>query len=109
MSYNVRNHTCPDPEKQSTFRQTEIGWQDPITVYVTHQFALLPGPGRFLAAKLIRADGLPDRVSSRINTTSLDATHSVYTTQIQATATLTNEGWKSVKPLVQPTYALPAR
>jgi TadE-like protein len=109
MSYNVRNHSCPDPVKQSTFRQTEIGWQDPITIYVTHQFALLPGPGRFLAARLVRADGLPDRVSPRIKTSTLDGTHSVYTTQIQATATITNEGWKSVKPLVQPAYALPAR
>ena len=106
-AYNVRNHTCPDAERQSTFREAEIGWQDPITVYVVHQFALLPGPGRLLAAQLVRADGLPDRVSPRIKATSLDASRTLYTTQIQAAATLTCEGWKSVKPLLQPSYALP--
>ena len=106
ISYNVRNHTSPDPERQTNFRESEIGWQDPITVYVVHQFALLPGPGRFLAAKLVRADGLPDRVSPRINTIS-QGSQSLYTTQIQASATMTCEGWKSVKPLVQPPYALP--
>ena len=109
VAYNVRNHSCPDPEKQSTFRETEIGWQDPITVYVVHQFALLPGPGRLLAARLVRADGLPDRVSPRINSVSLDASRTLYTVQIQAAVTMTCEGWKSVKPLVQPQYALPMR
>lgn len=109
ISYNPRNHTCPDPEKQSSFRETEIGWQDPITVYVIHQFALLPGPGRLLAAKLVSPNGIPDRVSPRINKTSLDASHTLYTTQIQAAVTMTNEGWKSVKPVIQPRYALPTQ
>ena len=107
-SYNVRNHTCPDPEKQSIFRESEIGWQDPITVYVIHQFALLPGPGRFLAAHLVRADGLPDRVSPRVKQSN-NANRTVYTTQMTAAATIACEGIKSVKPLVQPTYALPGR
>lgn len=109
MSYNPRNHTCPDVMKQSTFRDTEIGWQDPITVYVIHQFALLPGPGRLLAAQLVRADGLPDRVSPRIKSQSLGGSRTLYTTQIQAAVTMTCEGWKSVKPLVQPAYALPVQ
>lgn len=110
MSYNARNHGYPDPEKQTTFRETEIGWQDPITVYVIHQFALLPGPGRFLAAQLVRADGLPDRVSPRIKSAGrVDASRTLYTTQIQAAATMTCEGWKSVKPMVQPAYALPVQ
>ena len=107
-SYNVRNHTCPDIEKQSTFRESEIGWQDPITVYVIHQFALLPGPGRFLAAQLVRADGLPDRVSPRISQNN-NGNGTVYTTQMTASATIMCEGIKSVKPLVQPNYALPGR
>jgi len=106
VAYNVRNHSCPDPEKQSTFRETEIGWQDPMTVYVIHQFALLPGPGRLLAARLVRSDGLPDRVSDRIKVSN-NGSQVVYTTQLQAAVTMTNEGWKSVKPLVQPSYALP--
>ena len=106
-SYNVRNHTCPNPELQTHFRESEIGWQDPITVYVIHQFALFPGPGRFLAARLVRADGLPDRVSPRIKRPDTNAGGTVYTTQMTAAATITCEGLKSVKPLVQPRYALP--
>ena len=109
ISYNVRNHTAPDPQRQTNFRESEIGWQDPITVYVIHQFALLPGPGRLLAARLVRADGLPDRVSPLINTVNMGSNQTVYTTQIQAAMTVTCEGWKSVKPLVQPQYALPAQ
>ncbi len=107
-AYNVRNHTCPNPELQTHYRESEIGWQSPITVYVIHQFALIPGPGRFLAAKLIRADGLPDRVSPRIKQNN-NTNQKVYTTQMTAAATITCEGLKSVKPLVQPTYALPGR
>jgi TadE-like protein len=107
-AYNVRNHTCPNPELQTHYRESEIGWQDPITVYVIHQFALLPGPGRFLAARLIRADGLPDRVSPRIQQNP-NTSRTVYTTTMTAAATITCEGLKSVKPLVQPAYALPGR
>ena len=107
-SYNVRNHTCPNPEMQTSFRESEIGWQDPITVYVIHQFALLPGPGRFLAAQLVRADGLPDRVSPRIKQSNT-GNRTVYTAQMTAAATIMCEGLKSVKPLVQPKYALPGR
>ena len=109
ISYNPRNHTCPDREKQSVFRENEIGWQDPIAVYVVHQFALLPGPGRLLANRVIRSDGLPDRVAARINSVSLDSSRTLYTTQIQAVVTMTCEGWKSVKPLMQPQYALPGQ
>ena len=108
-SYNVRNHTCPNPELQTHYRESEIGWQNPITVYVIHQFALLPGPGRFLAPLLVRADGLPDRVSPRIKQANTNAGGTVYTTQMTAAATITCEGLKSVKPLIQPTYALPGR
>ncbi len=107
-AYNVRNHTCPDPELQTHYRESEIGWQDPITVYVIHQFALLPGPGRLIAARLVRADGLPDRVSPRIQQNN-NTNRTVYTTQMTAAATIMCEGLKSVKPLVQPTYALPGR
>lgn len=107
-AYNVRNHTCPNPELQTHYRESEIGWQSPITVYVIHQFALLPGPGRLLAAQLVPASGLPDRVSPRINQNN-NGNRTVYTTQMTAAATMTCEGLKSVKPLIQPTYALPGR
>jgi hypothetical protein len=57
----------------------------------------------------VSPNGIPDRVSPRINKTSLDASHTLYTTQIQAAVTMTNEGWKSVKPVIQPRYALPTQ
>ena len=77
----------------------EIGWQDQLTLTVTHDFALLPGPGRFLAKYIVRADGRADTVAPRI---ALQGTLSdsvpwivpTYTTQISASATLTNEGFK---------------
>lgn len=94
-SYNVRNH----PNPRVIFRPYEIGWQDPVTVYVVHNFALLPGPGRLLAKYIVRADGLPDSVSERTQPLSSNAT--VYTTQIKASATMTTEGIKSIRPYVQ--------
>lgn len=83
------------------FDENEIGWQDPVTVYVVHHFALLPGPGRMLAKYIVRADGLPDRVSNRIQQTSVNGNRSVYTTTIKASATMTSEGIKSIRPYVQ--------
>lgn len=81
----------------------QVGWQDPVTVTVTHEFALLPGPARYLARLLVRADGQPDRVSSRVDQKVLPAGERVYTTSIWASATMTNEGLQSVIPYVQST------
>jgi hypothetical protein len=97
-AYNVRNHGNP----RVVFHPNEVGWQDPITVYVVHQYALLPGPGRLLAAQLVRIDGLPDRVSPRIQTTTGTFREKLYTTQLVASATIVNEGIKSIRPYVQP-------
>ena len=77
----------------------EVGWQDPIRLTVTHDFALLPGPGRFLAKFIVRADGEPDRVSSRVEIRGgggdrVPWTRPAYTVPISASATLTNEGFK---------------
>lgn len=77
----------------------EVGWQDPMQLTVTHDFALLPGPGRFLARFIVRADGQPDRVSSRIRIRggaddTVPWTRPAYTVPISASATLTNEGFK---------------
>lgn len=94
-AYNVRNH----PNPSVIFRPHEIGWQDPVTVYVVHNFALLPGPGRLLAKHIVRADGLPDAVSERIQ--PLSSNSAVYTTKIKASATMTTEGIKSIRPYVQ--------
>jgi len=78
----------------------EIGWQDPVMVTVSHNFALLPGPGRFLAKQLVRGDGQPDRISPRIDSQRLDRGR-LFTTMVWASATMTNEGFKSIAPYVQ--------
>lgn len=88
---------------------SEIGWQDPIRLTVTHDFALLPGPGRFLAKFIVRADGSGDRVSSRVtirgsSEDSVPWTTPAYTVPISASATLTNEGFKPLLPYEQTAY-----
>jgi hypothetical protein len=81
----------------------EIGWEDPITITVEHDFALLPGPGRFLAKYLVRQDGNVDQVAPRIETRMpgqdrVPFLEPTYTIPISASATLTNEG---LKPLLR--------
>jgi hypothetical protein len=81
----------------------EVGWQDPITITVEHDFALLPGPGRFLAKYLVRSDGNVDQVAPRIETRMpgsdrVPFLEPTYTIPISASATLTNEG---LKPLLR--------
>lgn len=68
----------------------EVGWQDPVRVTVRHKFALLPGPGRWLAAGIANSDG---RIVQE---------DGVYKTTLSATATMTVEGLQSLRP---PTYA----
>jgi hypothetical protein len=77
------------------FAHNELGWQDEITVTVRHNMALLPGPGRLLARAVRNPDGSPDEVSQQIR--SMD---NVHTYPLTASATLGNEGEKSVKPYV---------
>ena len=84
----------------------EVGWQDPLRLTVTHDFALLPGPGRFLAKFIVRADGQSDRVSSRVEVRGgagddVPWTRPAYTVPISASATLTNEGFKPLLPYEQ--------
>lgn len=97
-AYNVRNH--PNPQIQ--FHPNEVGWQDPITVYVAHDFALIPGPGRFLSTFLVRSDGLPDNVSPKIRKDTGTFKQTMYTTRLEASATIVPEGIKSIRPYVQP-------
>ncbi|MBN1395774.1 MAG: pilus assembly protein [Pirellulales bacterium] len=73
------------------FRCNEVGWRDPITVRITHNLALLPGPGRLLA----RSTGAADRVSSGIENRG-----DVYTYPLSASATIGNEGEVSRRPYV---------
>ncbi len=97
-AYNVRNH----PNPQVHFHPQEVGWQDPITVYVMHDFALIPGPGRFLSTFLVRSDGLPDNVSPKIRKDTGTFNQTMYTTRLTASATMVPEGIKSIRPFVQP-------
>lgn len=91
--YLVRREDGPDLER---FYFWEVGWQDPITVTVTHQFALLPGPGRFLSRPLASPSGEPDTLARKIR-----QREGVFVYPITATITLGNEGEKSVLPYVQ--------
>jgi hypothetical protein len=97
-TYNPRGH--PDPDVPP-WNPQEVGWQDPVTVWVQHRFALLPGPGRFLARQLTQPDGSTDRVSQIIRTNSGQYNQTLYTTDLIASATLVNEGIKSVYRYVQ--------
>lgn len=90
--YLLRTDDGVDLER---FYVWEVGWQDPITITVTHQFALLPGPGRFLSRSLATAEQ-PDALARKIR---LREGVSVY--PITATVTLGNEGEKPVLPYVQ--------
>lgn len=90
VTYNPIGHPIVE------YYASEVGWQDPITVTVTHHFALLPGPGRMLDRLLVRQDGAPDRVSERID----EFGNGVYTTPLTASATITAEGLMSVRPYI---------
>lgn len=91
--YRVRSR---DNRDYLTFYNWEVGWQDPITVRVTHQFALLPGPGRFLSRRATSPSGQPDLLAPKIS-----RRRGVYVYPITATATLGVEGEKSVLPYVE--------
>jgi hypothetical protein len=77
----------------------ELGWQDHITVKVKHQLALLPGVGRLLARPAPKPNGDPDVVSQKVA-----QRQNYYTYPLEATATLGNEGEKSVLPYVYPVF-----
>lgn len=77
------------------YQPTEIGWRDQIRVTVTHNFALLPGPGRLLA-RTANQSFYRDTVSSQIR----KAPNGVYWIPLSATATMVGDGEKSVRPYV---------
>ncbi len=94
--------------RREEFAFNEIGWQDQILVTVTHDFSLLPGPGRLLARQrpvrdsngdVVAEDRVADRVTRRRGT---------YVYSLDATLRLNNEGEKSVARYVQPYIPLPA-
>src|SRR6185437_8232289 len=91
--YLVRSVSGPDLQR---FYFWEVGWQDPVTVKVTHQFALLPGPGRFLSRPLASPSGQDDTLARKIRQRG-----GLYVYPLSATVTLGNEGEKSVLPYVE--------
>lgn len=103
-TYNPREHPLAASDPDLVWEPGEAGWQDAITVHVIHHFALLPGPGRLLARQLVRSNGLPDNISTRITREASSYSDVVYTTPITASATFTNEGIRSLRPL---THVLP--
>jgi len=84
----------------------EIGWQDPITVTVTHYLALLPGPGRLLANKVGFVTTARDSAQERIEQDTNEASppSNVYVYKLTASCTLGNEGEKSVMPYEYQAY-----
>ena len=116
LAYAMRNtsveirffHCNREPPLVTHYRQqdpaefrylTELGWQDPITVTVNHNLALLPGPGRLLAREVQNPDGSPDEVSETI-----ELVDGVYVYPLSASATLGNEGQKPVIRYVYHAY-----
>lgn len=111
-TYNPYMHPAPSVP---AWNPNEIGFRDPITVVVTHQFVLLPGIGRILSRPL-DSDSLSQSQSQSTSTpaSSVDraakritrrgaAGNEVYTIQLEASATFVNEGYKSVmRYAVQP-------
>ncbi len=77
------------------FYGNEIGWQDQIAVTVRHDFALLPGPGRFLAKHIIGDDKVSDTISHQ---------GEVYTYPLSASAVISNEGEKPLIPYIYNVY-----
>jgi hypothetical protein len=106
-SYNPRNHKdgyritqqgIVITSRAHVFNPNEVGWEDTVTVWVRHNYALLPGPGRFLSKFIQRQDGQDDATARRIRTGDKMLNERLYTTELVASATLTNEGLKSVRP-----------
>lgn len=84
----------------SEFEDNEIGWQDQLIVTVNHNFALLPGPGRFLAKQTPRRD--TDAVSPRDAVAErIRRANGIFVYPMSATVRLNNEGQKSVLPYIQ--------
>jgi hypothetical protein len=93
-TYNPRNHPHPDV----VFDPEEVGWQDAITVYVIHRYALSVGAGGgVLAGRLSSWQGLPARVQGLIPEdwkTSRLGDGGMPVVLVAGTTTITNEGLK---------------
>lgn len=93
------------PGSEEFWPGQEIGWQDPVTVTVTHYLALLPGPGRILANKVGFIRTPTDDVQQRIEQDTQEAqAGNFYVYKLTASCTLGNEGAKSVLPYEYQAY-----
>lgn len=82
------------------YQANELGWQDPITVTVTHRLALLPGPGRLLA----RSQPAPGKTVDEVSQSIDQDDDSVYKYVLTASATLGNEGERPAIRYAQPVF-----
>jgi hypothetical protein len=95
------------PPYLDEFAPGEIGWNDQILVTVTHQFALLPGPGRLLARQTAQPGqtgtdpGTGAAVSNDTTANSIQLVGGLPTYRLTATAMLHSEGEKSLIPYGQ--------
>jgi hypothetical protein len=102
-TYNPVGHPSQNfsDDEEFVYKPYEVGWQDPVTVYVVHRYALFPGPGRLLASLLVRPVGVPTRIRQMIPADwqlSYVAESETYSVLIPAAATLPAEGIKSRRP-----------
>lgn len=83
-----------DP-KPWDFDRNEVGRQDLVTVKVTHNFALLPGPGRLLARYGLFGQNTQNDAEAR-RSSKVSVYKDTYSYAITASAALNVEGEKSV-------------
>ena len=93
--------------RREEFAFNEIGWQDQILVTVTHDFSLLPGPGRLLARRTPVRDSNGDVVSEDPVADRVLRRRGTYVYSLNATLRLNNEGEKPLVPYIQPRIPLP--
>lgn len=94
--------------RHEEFAFNEIGWQDQILVTVTHDFSLLPGPGRLLARRRPVRDSNGDVVSEDPVADRVERRRGTYVYTLDATLRLNNEGEKPLVPYIQPYIPLPS-
>ena len=115
-TYNPVAHPCagnppipgcpqnPRPLDMFEYKPNEVGWQDATTVFVVHRFALLPGPGKLLSEHLVRRVGMPSRLQQFLPADWLNSARGgdgSYVVLMPASATISNEGLRSVVPYQQ--------
>lgn len=95
VTYNPNlDDDYPIPAERLPYYLPEVGWQDPVTVRVHYDLALLPGVGQIVSVVLNREH------SASPEDPLIRRESGIYKTRLTASATMTNEGIKSVIPYV---------